>query len=135
MAQYRLLADLVVMFHAAYVGFVVVGFGAIVAGIAMRRDWVRNFIFRSAHLAAIALVCIEALAGTICPLTALEDALRRRGGESGYAGDFIGYWAHELIFYSAPSWIFTACYLAFGAAVALTFVLAPPRRPGRARVS
>ena len=135
MVGYRMLADAVVIFHAAYVGFVVLGFVAIVAGIAMRREWVRSFAFRATHLAAIALVCVEALTGTMCPLTVLEDSLRARGGEAGYPGDFIGYWAHELIFYNAPSWIFAAIYLIFGAAVALTFVIAPPRRPHRRAAS
>jgi hypothetical protein len=77
MAGYRALADLVVVFHAAYVIFVVLGFAAIVIGIAMRREWVRNFTFRMAHLGAIALVCVEAITGTMCPLTTLEDSLAR----------------------------------------------------------
>jgi hypothetical protein len=132
MAGDRVLADLVVVFHAGYVIFVVLGFAAIVIGIVMRREWVRNFTFRAAHLAAIALVCVEALTGTMCPLTTLEDALRARAGEAGYPGDFIGYWAHALIFYNAPPWVFTTIYLTFGALVALTFVIAPPRiRPRR----
>jgi hypothetical protein len=33
------------------------------------------------------------------------NTLRLRGGETGYASDFIGDW---LIFYDAPSWVFTA---------------------------
>jgi uncharacterized protein DUF2784 len=131
MAGYRALADLVVVFHAAYVIFVVLGFAAIVIGIAMRREWVRNFTFRMAHLGAIALVCVEAITGTMCPLTTLEDSLRARAGEAGYPGDFIGYWAHELIFYNAPSWVFTTIYLIFGVMVALTFVIAPPRLRSR----
>jgi len=131
MIEYHVLADLVVVFHAAYVSFVVVGFAAILIGIAMRGQWVRSFNFRAAHLAAIAMVCVEAMTGTACPLTVLEDALRARAGEAGYPGDFIGYWAHELIFYNAPPWLFTTIYLIFGAMVALTFVAAPPRLPWR----
>ena len=131
MVGYHVLADLVVVFHAGYVSFVVVGFAAILIGIAMRREWVRNFSFRAAHLAAIAMVCVEAITGAACPLTVLEDWLRARAGEAGYPGDFIGYWAHELIFYNAPPWVFTTVYLIFGATVALTFVAAPPRLPWR----
>ncbi len=131
MVEYRILADAVVIFHAAYVSFVVLGFAAIVAGITLRREWVRSFAFRAAHLAAIALVCVEAATGTMCPLTTLEDSLRARAGEAGYPGDFIAYWAHELIFYNAPSWVFTSIYLIFGALVAMAFVIAPPRLPWR----
>jgi hypothetical protein len=131
MVEYRLLADLVVIFHAAYVAFVGIGFVAIVGGIVMRARWVRNFAFRAAHLGAIALVCVEAATGTMCPLTTLEDYLRMRAGDAGYRGDFIGYWAHDLIFYNAPPRIFTIFYVIFGAMVALTFVVAPPRFPRR----
>jgi len=133
MVEYHILADLVVIFHAAYVAFVVLGLVAILAGIAMRWNWVRGFTFRAAHLAAIALVCIEALIGAMCPLTTLEDSLRIKGGEAPYPGDFIGYWAHDLIFYNAPSWVFTTCYLIFGALVVLVFVMAPPYLPRRIR--
>lgn len=135
MVAYHLLADLIVIIHAAYVAFVLLGFAAILAGTAMHWRWVRSFSFRIAHLAAIALVCVEALTGAMCPLTTLEDALRARGGQAPYPGDFIGYWAHELIFYDAPAWVFTAGYLIFGGLVALIFVVAPPRLPWRRDVS
>jgi hypothetical protein len=127
MVEYHLLADLVVIFHAAYVGFVVFGLVAILAGFAIGWEWVRNLTFRATHLAAIALVCVEALTGAMCPLTTLEDYLRQKGGETPYPGDFIGYWAHNLIFYDAPFWVFTVIYLIFGGLVVLVFILAPPR--------
>ena len=89
---WRMMADIVVAVHAAYVAIVVLGFAAILIGSAAQWLWVRNFYFRAAHLAMILLVCAEALVGTACPLTRLENALRLRGGETGYASDFIGYW-------------------------------------------
>jgi hypothetical protein len=109
---WRVTADIVVSVHAAYVAIVVVGFAAILIGSAAQWRWVRNFYFRVAHLAMILSVCAEALVGTTCPLTRLENALRLRGGETGYARDFIGYWLDWLIFYQAPPWVFTAAYLA-----------------------
>ena len=94
---WRVTADIVVTVHAAYVAIVVVGFAAMLIGSAAQWRWVRNFYFRAAHLAMILLVCAEALFGTSCPLTRLENALRLRGGETGYARDFIGYWLDWLI--------------------------------------
>jgi len=70
---YDTLADLVVTIHAAYIGFVVLGFTAIVLGSAMGWRWARNLYFRVAHLAAILLVCLEALIGVSCLLTTLEN--------------------------------------------------------------
>ena len=53
---------------------------AILAGIALRWAWVRNFWFRTIHLAMIAVVVAESLCGIVCPLTDWEDRLREAGG-------------------------------------------------------
>jgi hypothetical protein len=129
---YQILADAIVIVHAAYVAFVVGGLAAILIGAPMRWRWTRGFAFRVAHLAAIALVCVESIVGVMCPLTTLEDSMRARAGAARYPGDFIGYWAHRLIFYNFPPWIFATAYVAFAAVVAITFFLMPPRWPTRA---
>ena len=125
----RLLADLIVVFHAAYVSFVVFGLVAILVGVAFRWGWVRNFWFRALHLTAIGIVVAEALVGMTCPLTDWEKRLRQSAGRASYPGDFLGHWAHRLIFYQAEPWVFTVIYILFGLAVLAAFVLAPPRRP------
>jgi hypothetical protein len=129
----RILADLIVVFHATYVSFVVFGLAAILIGAAFHWSWVRNFWFRAVHLTAIGIVVFEALIGMTCPLTDWENQLRSAAGQTGYPGDFVGYWAHRLIFYQAPPWAFTMVYILFGLAVLVAFVLAPPRWPGRSR--
>src|SRR5688500_19158945 len=48
--------------------------------------------------------------------------------EASYQGDFIGHWAHELIFFQLPPWAFTTGYLTFGFLVLLVFLAIPPRR-------
>ncbi len=124
----RLLADAIVVIHAAFVAYVVLGMLAIVVGIVLRWGWVRNFWFRVTHLAAIGVVVLETVGGVACPLTIWERDLRIKGGQTGYSGDFVGYWAHRLIFFDAPPWVFATGYLLFGASVFLAFVFAPPRR-------
>src|SRR6202158_3461441 len=126
---WRRMADIVVAVHAAYVAIIVIGLAAILIGSAAQWRWVRNFYFRAAQLARILPVCAEALVGTTCPLTRLENTLRLRGGETGYARDFIGYWIDWLIFYNAPPWVFTAAHLTFGMLVLLTLWFVPVRRP------
>lgn len=125
----RILADVVVTIHALFVAFVVFGLGAILLGLALRWGWVRNFWFRVLHLAAIGLVAAQAVAGVICPLTILENSLRRQAGQETYPGAFIGYWAHRLIFFHAEPWVFTLAYSLFGLAVLVAFVAGPPRWP------
>lgn len=123
------LADLVVVLHLTYVCFVVVGFVLILIGIIRHWGWVRNFYFRAAHLLAIAIVSVEGLAGIVCPLTTLENWLRRKSGRQSYSGDFVGRCLHELIFVELSPALLTLAYLGFGAAVLLTFWAAPPRWP------
>jgi hypothetical protein len=102
---------------------------AILLGLALGWGWVRNFWLRTLHLAAIAVVAAQALAGVNCPLTVLENHLRRQAGQQTYPGAFIGYWAHRLIFFEAAPWVFTLVYSLFGLAVLAAFVLGPPRWP------
>lgn len=123
-----ILADLVLVIHALFVGFVVIGFALILAGLALGWSWVRQPGFRYAHLAAIGVVVLQSWLGMECPLTTLENALRTRAGEAAYATAFIQDWLHRLIFYQAETWVFTALYSAFGAAVALVWWFAPPVR-------
>jgi hypothetical protein len=129
MISYRLLADVVVAAHAAYVGFVVFGLLLILIGAARGWRWVRNFWFRLVHLAMIVVVVGESLGGITCPLTTLEDHLRELAGETVHSGSFIGRWAHELLFYDAPPPVFTVIYCVFGAIVVAAFIFAPPHWP------
>ncbi len=123
---YRLLADVVVLIHAAYVAFVGLGLVLTLIGAWRGWAWVRRPAFRYLHLAMILIVVVEAWLGITCPLTTWEQWLRDLAGEESYQGDFIANAVHQLLFHDAPPWVFTVCYSLFGAAVAATFWLAPP---------
>lgn len=130
---YRLLADLVVVVHFAYVSFVVGGLAVILCGIWRRWAWVRNVWFRVIHLALIGVVVLESLCGIVCPLTDWENRLRELAGETAEAGTFIGRWVNWLLFYDAPPWVFTVAYCCFGLLVLGVWIAAPPRWPRKAR--
>jgi hypothetical protein len=123
----RVLADVVVVAHTAYFSFVVLGLVAILAGIAFRWKWIRNPWFRWIHISTIGIVVAEALAGIKCPLTVWERQLRLGAGQVAYAGDFIEYWTHRLLFCHFEPWVFTVAHVAFGLAVLGAFIIAPPR--------
>jgi hypothetical protein len=129
------LADSVVIIHAVYIAFVVIGFAMIVVGAIAGARWARSFALRAAHLAAILLVCVEVVIGATCPLTTLENSLRLRAGVAAYPVDFVGYWVDRLIFYDAPSWVFALLYFGFAALVALSWWMWPPRWPRWAKLS
>lgn len=125
---YRLLADALLLTHAAFVAFVVGGFVLILLGLWRGWAWVRSYPFRLAHLAAILVVVLQAWAERICPLTLWEDSLRRRAGQEGYERGFIAHWLGELIYYRAEPWVFTLLYTVFGALVLATWLWGGPRR-------
>ena len=131
MNVYRLLADLIVVFHFAYVTFVIAGLAAILLGGWRKWGWVRNFWFRIIHFLMIAVVVVESLGGIVCPLTDWEDALREKAGETVEQGSFIGRMVHRLMFFHCPPGVLTICYCAFGLAVLATLFLIPPRWPKR----
>lgn len=76
---YRILADMLVAAHLAFVVFVVLG--GLLALRWPRVIWV--------HLPAAVWGVLIEFAGWLCPLTPLENWLRLRGGEAGYSGSFI----------------------------------------------
>ncbi|MGA0612861.1 DUF2784 domain-containing protein [Caldimonas sp. KR1-144] len=102
----RLLADALVALHLGFVAFVLAG------GLLVWR-WPRVAWL---HLPAVAwAVWIECTAG-ICPLTPLENALRRAGGEAAYAGSFVEQYLVPLLY---PPGLTPALQIGLGAFVLL----------------
>ena len=125
---FRLLGDAVLALHVAIAAFVLLGLIVVVVGNLRRWAWVNQMWFRLAHLAAIAVVVAESWFGMVCPLTTLEMWLRAKGGGPTYAGSFIEHWLQYLLYYNAPTWVFTLGYSLFALAVLATWWLFPPRR-------
>ena len=86
-----LAADLVVLLHFAFILFVVLG------GLLVLR-WPK---LAWLHLPAAAWGAAIELAGGLCPLTPLENALRRAAGEAGYGGGFIEHYLLPIIYPAA----------------------------------
>ena len=126
-----LLANAVLLVHVGIAAFVVVGLLLIIAGNLKRWSWVNNAWFRVAHLAAICIVVAESWLGFVCPLTTLEMWLRSGAGEASYGGGFIEHWLQQLLYYSAPPWVFVAGYTVFALLVLATWWHFPPRFKSR----
>jgi hypothetical protein len=85
---YRLLADGVVVVHATFVGFVMLG-----GFLAWRWHpvvWV--------HLPAALWGAAIEYGGWLCPLTPLENALRTRAGLEGYRGGWVEHYLIPLVY-------------------------------------
>lgn len=125
---YPLLADVVLLLHFAVVLFVVGGLLLVIAGNRLHWRWVNALAFRLVHLAAIVVVVAQAWLGQACPLTTLEMWLRRQAGEAAYGASFIEHWVQRLLYYEAPSWVFTLAYSLFALGVLAAWWHFPPRR-------
>lgn len=84
----RLAADAVLVLHLAFIVFVLLG--GLLALRWRRAPWL--------HLPAAAWGVYIELSGGLCPLTPLENSLRRAAGEAGYAGSFIEHYLLPVIY-------------------------------------
>lgn len=135
MQIYAYLADLVVALHLAYVLTVIVGLVLILIGWLAKWRWIRHFWLRLIHLLMIAVVAFQAWIGVICPLTHLENYLRKLAGQSGYSGTFIGHLLESLLYYEAPPWVFVFAYTLVAVLILSTLILVPPNWPRRLKPS
>lgn len=106
------LSDVVLVIHFAWILFIILGF-PIALALGMAR-------LRIVHSAALVGTVIMQITGTICPLTHLEESLRRAGVPGfSYGGSFIVSWLRRLIYIEdigvslVVIYIITGLYLAF----------------------
>jgi hypothetical protein len=125
---YLIAADALLVTHALFVAFVILGLLLTLAGKVFGWSWVRNPWFRLAHIVGIGVVVLQVWLGVICPLTTWEMALRVKGGDTVYAGSFIVHWLSKLLYYQAPEWVFVVCYSVFGLMVVASWFWVRPRR-------
>ncbi|MCE2391400.1 MAG: DUF2784 domain-containing protein [Proteobacteria bacterium] len=104
-----LLADALVVIHTAFVAFALLG-----GLLALRYRWAPWL-----HLPALAWGAWVSLAGRVCPLTPLENALRRQAGQQGYEGGFIEHYLVPLLY---PPGLTPEQQAALGAALLLVNV-------------
>lgn len=85
---YSLLADFVLILHLMFVLFVL--FGGLPALKWPRAIWL--------HLPAVAWGAFVEFSGWVCPLTPLENWLRKQGGNTGYNSDFIEHYVLPVLY-------------------------------------
>jgi|GEM_PF-117080 len=125
MMWYRAGADLVVVVHLLFIGFVI-------GGVFLAWRWPRIIW---AHIPAVIYGALVEFAGFTCPLTLLENDLRRRAGQAGYRGGFIAHYLVKLIY---PPGLTRGMQIGLGLLVLLVAVIGyrgflRRHRPGRMR--
>ena len=92
--------------HLAFIAFA--AFGALVTLVWRRAPWL--------HLPAATWGVVIELCGGTCPLTPLENALRRAAGARGYAGGFLEHYLVPVVY---PPGLSARAQVALGLALAL----------------
>ena len=85
---YRGFADVVLLVHLAFIIFVLFG-----GMLALKWSWIPWL-----HLPAALWAAALEFNGWLCPLTPLENWLRRASGEAGYSGGFIEHYILPVIY-------------------------------------
>jgi hypothetical protein len=111
MSTYAALAALVVFAHLAFVVFATLG--GVLALRWPRIAWV--------HLPSAAWAVFVEFSGRLCPLTPLENILRRRAGLEDYSGDFIANYMFPVLY---PAGLTREAQLAIGCFVIVMNVTA-----------
>lgn len=113
---HRALSDAVLVFHLVFIAFAVAG-----GLLALRWKWIVWL-----HLPALAWAATVEFTGSICPLTPLENMLRRAGGEAGYTGGFIEHYLLPIVYPDAltreTQWLLGMALLAINVAVYIALV-------------
>jgi hypothetical protein len=103
---YGVLADLVLVVHLGFVLFVALG------GLLVLRwpplAWI--------HVPAAVWGALIEFTGGVCPLTPLENHLRRLAGEGGYAGGFVEHYVTAVLY---PDGLSRVAQVALGTLVLL----------------
>lgn len=124
---WRVAADVVLVVHLSFVGFVLLG-GLLV--------WRRRSVARL-HLPAVAYGALVTLVGFTCPLTPAEKWLRQQAGSAGYEGGFVEHYVVPVLY---PGEFTTSVKVAAGVLIvvvnASVYAAAAQwaRRPERSRV-
>jgi hypothetical protein len=102
---YDIAADMVVAFHFFWILFLIGG-----AIIGRKIRWVMW-----THIAALGYSVVLQTFFWICPLTYLENWLRRRSGSDSYTGSFIAHYFEKLVYLDVSrGWIFLFTTIVIG---------------------
>jgi len=101
---FKIAADMVLVLHLMFVFFAVLGSLLVL--------WRRYLLWL--HLPAMIWAVWIEFRGGLCPLTPLENWLRRQGGVAGYQGSFIEHYVEPLLY---PPGLTRSTQVVLGAAV------------------
>jgi len=125
---YRILADLIVTIHFAWILFMLTGFILTLRGF-FHREFFEKWLFRVMHLIGIIYVNLLGLMGKFCPLTLWENILREKHNPSlTYPGSFIIHYVEKLVYPEVNPWIIYIPTILITVFTIIIFILRPPAK-------
>jgi len=135
---WRVFADFVVVVHFLFVIFMIVGFlftfAAVVYVYVFRRHGgLERFfgwcVFRWVHVCGIGFVGLLAVMEKYCPITTLENAIRRQAQNGGqYTGSFIVHYVEKLLYPDLPPLAILIPTILIAVFTLSIFIIRPPWR-------
>ncbi len=123
---YRVLADILVILHFAWILFMLAGFFITVLAFRMKHLF-ELCVFRTVHVLGIVYISVLAAMGRYCPLTVWENALRRRYSPSTvYPGSFIARYIERLVYPGVDPIVIVVPTVLIGLFTAAVFLVRPP---------
>lgn len=137
--RYKILADLIMILHFAWILFMLWGFFLTLYSVihlhVFRRPsqycsrFMDRWIFRTIHLGGILFVAMLAALGKYCPLSILEYHIRLRYDPAlTYPGSFLVNWAEKLVYPSVPPLVIMIPTIVVGLFTLLAYLLYPPKK-------
>lgn len=125
---YKILADLIVAMHFAWILFMLIGAMLTFSGFFCKRifDW---WLFRTLHLCGIMYVATLALLREYCPLTILENTARAKyGPDLTYPGSFIAHYIEKFVYPDVNSSIILVSTAFIAVFTIVVFIFKPPTK-------
>ena len=134
---YKILADLVVLIHFAWILFILWGFILTVCNsifvyvLPTAKDrgtaFFDRWIFRTIHLGGIVYVALLTALGKYCPLTIMENKLRRQyNTELIYPGSFVVHYIEKIVYPEINFLLFLIPTIIIAVFTVLMFIIRPP---------
>ncbi len=128
MMLYKILADIIVVVHFAWILFMLVGFILTLYGF-FWKGFFDKWLFRTLHLFGIAYVSALAIMGKYCPLTLWENILRSKYDSTlTYPGSFMIHYAQRLVYPDVNPLIIRIPTTFIAVFTVAIFIIRPPKR-------
>ncbi|MEE9117672.1 MAG: DUF2784 domain-containing protein [Calditrichia bacterium] len=125
---YRILADLIMVIHLAWIIFMLWGFVLTIRGFFYPKFFER-WLFRTIHLLGIIFVVTLEILGKYCPLTLWENALRGHyNPETDYPGSFIIKHISQMIYPDVSPLVVIIPTILVAAFTLTMFIFKPPSK-------